>query len=111
MNVQLKKGVLELIVLLIISKKDRYGYELVSEVSKVVDVNEGTMYPLLKRLTNDKYLETYLQESNEGPSRKYYRLSVLGIEYRDQLLNEWILFSSSVNQFIEKENQDDNSTI
>lgn len=111
MSVQLKKGVLELIVLLIISKKDRYGYELVSEVSKVIDVNEGTMYPLLKRLTNDKYLETYLQESTEGPSRKYYRLSVLGIEYRDTLLNEWMEFSKSVNNFIEREQNDDNRNI
>ena len=70
MNSQLKKGVLELIVLLSVSARDMYGYELVLEVSKVVDVNEGTIYPLLKRLTNEKYFETYLVESTEGPSRK-----------------------------------------
>ena len=50
MNTQFKKGVLELIVLLSVNHKDRYGYELILEVSKVVDVNEGTIYPLLKRL-------------------------------------------------------------
>ena len=55
MNAQLKKGVLELIVLESVRQKDMYGYELVEEVSKVVDVNEGTIYPLLKRLTNEKY--------------------------------------------------------
>ena len=60
MNVQFKKGVLELIVLVAVSKKDMYGYELVAEVSKVVSVNEVTIYPLLKRLTNEKYFETYL---------------------------------------------------
>ena len=59
MNVQFKKGVLELLVLLLVHDKDMYGYELVSEVSKIVDVNEGTIYPLLKRLTNEKYFETY----------------------------------------------------
>ena len=65
MNAQLKKGVLELIVLESVRKRDMYGYELVEEVSKVVDVNEGTIYPLLKRLTNEHYFETYLRESQE----------------------------------------------
>ena len=75
MNSQFKKGVLELIVLLSVNKRDMYGYELVLEVSKVVDVNEGTIYPLLKRLTNENYFETYLKESKEGPSRKYYKIT------------------------------------
>ena len=75
MNVQFKKGVLELLVLLLVHDKDMYGYELVSEVSKIVDVNEGTIYPLLKRLTNEKYFETYLKESTEGPPRKYYHIN------------------------------------
>ena len=59
MNVQFKKGVLELIVLVAVNNKDMYGYELVAEVSKVVNVNEGTIYPLLKRLTNEKYFDTF----------------------------------------------------
>ena len=54
MNAQLKKGVLELIVLESVRKRDMYGYELVEEVSKVIDVNEGTIYPLLKRLNRQK---------------------------------------------------------
>ena len=72
MNPQFKKGVLELVVLESVRKRDMYGYELVEEVSKVIDVNEGTIYPLLKRLTNEHYFETYLRESTEGPPRKYY---------------------------------------
>ena len=66
MNPQFKKGVLELIVLESVRNRDMYGYELVTEVSKVIDVNEGTIYPLLKRLTNEHYFETYLRESTEG---------------------------------------------
>ena len=89
MNAQLKKGVLELIVLESVRMKDMYGYELVEEVSKVVDVNEGTIYPLLKRLTNEKYFETYLRESTEGPPRKYYHLTAAGVLYRDELEHEW----------------------
>ena len=89
MNAQFKKGVLELIVLESVRQRDMYGYELVEEVSKVVDVNEGTIYPLLKRLTNEHYFETYLRESTEGPPRKYYHVTAAGILYRDQLEREW----------------------
>lgn len=103
MNTQFKKGVLELIVLLAVSKKDMYGYELISTVSKVVDVNDGTIYPLLKRLTNDRLFDTYLVESNEGPSRKYYKITSIGNEKLDELLTIWNSFSKSVNNFI-KEN-------
>lgn len=102
MNSQFKKGVLELIVLVSISKRDMYGYELVLEVSKVVDVNEGTMYPLLKRLTNENYFETYLRESTEGPSRKYYKITVLGQKRLKELKDTWKEFSDSVNNFIEE---------
>lgn len=100
MNAQFKKGVLELIVLESVRQKDMYGYELVEEVSKVVDVNEGTIYPLLKRLTNEKYFETYLRESTEGPPRKYYHLTAAGVLYRDQLEKEWNELSSRVGDFL-----------
>ena len=102
MNAQFKKGVLELIVLLSVTKRDMYGYELVSEVSKAIDVNEGTIYPLLKRLTNEHYFETYLRESTEGPPRKYYHLTAARILYKDGLKKEWKEFCSQVNEFIEE---------
>ena len=104
MNTQFKKGVLELIVLLSVNKKDMYGYELITEVSKVVDVNDGTIYPLLKRLTNEKYFETYLVESNEGPSRKYYKITSLGKKRLKELNESWNNFSDSVNKFIKETN-------
>ena len=102
MDTQFKKGVLELLVLLFASKKDRYGYELVEEISKVVNVNEGTIYPILKRFTNEGYFETYLKESTGGPSRKYYKLTVLGIKRKDILLDEWKKFEKSVNSFVKE---------
>lgn len=107
MNSQFKKGVLELIVLLSVNKRDMYGYELVSEVTKVVDVNEGTIYPLLKRLTNERYFETYLVESTEGPSRKYYKLTVLGKNRLEELKEGWIEFSNSVSEFIKECDKDE----
>lgn len=103
MNTQFKRGVLELVVLLTIKKQDMYGYQLVNEVNKVINVNEGTIYPLLRRLTNEKYFDTYLRESNEGPPRKYYRLSGHGMQYTEALLAEWESFVLSVNQFIKED--------
>ena len=102
MNAQLKKGVLELIVLESVRRRDMYGYELVVEVSKVVDVNEGTIYPLLKRLTNEHYFETYLRESTEGPPRKYYHLTAAGVLDRDSLEKEWIQLTEKVGGFLEE---------
>ncbi len=102
MNTQFKKGVLELLVLVIVEKQDRYGYELVEAVSNIVDVNEGTIYPILKRLTNEGYFETYLEESKEGPVRKYYHITVGGKEHEKKLLKEWMTFSNSVNDFIKR---------
>ncbi len=103
MNTQYKKGVLELIVLLCLRKQDLYGYELVKQVSQVVEVNEGTIYPLLKRLTNEKYCTTYLKESQDGPPRKYYHLSILGEEAMRNQLKEWLSFVEKVNQFVKGE--------
>ena len=102
MNPQFKKGVLELVVLESVRKRDMYGYELVEEVSKVIDVNEGTIYPLLKRLTNEHYFETYLRESTEVPPRKYYHLTAAGILYRDVLEREWDEFQQKVCTFLKE---------
>ncbi len=103
MNAQFKKGILELVVLISVTKRDMYGYELVSEVSKIIDVNEGTIYPLLKRLTNEHYFETYLKESTEGPPRKYYHLTDAGKAYTEALKTDWESFYAKVEAFI-KEN-------
>ena len=102
MNPQFKKGVLELIVLKSVLYQDMYGYELVEEVSKVIDVNEGTIYPLLKRLTNEHYFETYLKESTEGPPRKYYHITAAGILYQSGLEEEWNEFSRRVSAFLKE---------
>ena len=75
MNVQFKKGVLELCVLALLDKQDRYGYELVQLISEQIQISEGTIYPLLRKLTQEEYFTTYLQESTEGPPRKYYQLT------------------------------------
>lgn len=100
MNVQFKKGVLELCVLVLTHAKDRYGYELVHTISEKFSIAEGTVYPLLRRLTQDGYFSTYLKESQEGPPRKYYKLTDEGRVYMFALVDEWKKFWSGVNQII-----------
>ncbi|MCB5237395.1 PadR family transcriptional regulator [Niallia alba] len=102
MNVQFKKGVLELCVLVLLDKKDRYGYELVQKISNQIEISEGSVYPLLRRLTKEEYFTTYLQESTEGPSRKYYKLTDKGRTYLYELIAEWNEFSNGVNQLIKE---------
>lgn len=102
MNIQFKKGVLEICVLALLDKQDRYGYELVQKISDQIAISEGSVYPLLRRLTKEEYFTTYLRESTEGPSRKYYTLTDKGREYLHRLIKEWQEFSIGVNQIIKE---------
>lgn len=106
-NIQLKKGVLELCVLAILSDKDYYGYELVNEMSKNISLSEGTIYPLLRRLKAEKFVTTYLQESSEGPPRKYYKLTKAGQKAKDKLLSEWNSIVTGVNNIVKGRNEHD----
>lgn len=103
MNVQFKKGVLELCVLALVVRKDYYGYELVQAISSNIDIAEGTVYPLLRRLSKEGYFETYIQESDEGPARKYYHITEKGKGYAEGLEAEWRSFLRGVEQLIGKE--------
>ena len=102
MNIQFKKGVLNLCVLVLLDKQDRYGYELVQKISDQVSISEGSVYPLLRRLTKEGYFTTYLQESSEGPPRKYYKLTDAGRTYLYEQLTEWKSFTEGVNTLIEE---------
>ncbi len=96
MNSQFHKGVIEMCVLALVNKRDCYGYELVESISKHIEISEGTIYPILRRLTLEGHFETYLQESSSGPSRKYYRMTAQGKTHTDNLLNQWSQFKSDV---------------
>ncbi|MFD2658234.1 MULTISPECIES: PadR family transcriptional regulator [Gracilibacillus] len=102
MNIQFKKGALELCVLALLNKQDHYGYELVKKISDRIAISEGSVYPLLRRLKKEEYFTTYLQESVEGPSRKYYKLTDKGRDYLYELLKEWQQFSEGVNHIIKE---------
>lgn len=103
MNAQFKKGILELCVLSMIKRRDYYGYELVEEISQGFEISEGTIYPILRRLTEEKYFETYLQESNAGPPRKYYRITKLGKSSQEEMMKDWQEFNQQVTKLLKEE--------
>jgi len=106
-NTQLKKGVLDLLVLALLDSRDRYGFELVERISKRIDIAERTVYPLLKRLRDEEMVASYLQESNKGPPRKYYCLTDKGRTTLAGLKSEWFAMNAAVNQLLEEEERND----
>ena len=100
MSTQLKKGVLEMVVLSKIAEKDRYGYDIYQEINHNMAISESTIYPILRKLTTERLCETYLRESSEGPPRKYFRVSVRGEERLKDLKVDWQKFQKVVNLMI-----------
>jgi PadR family transcriptional regulator PadR len=100
MNTQFNKGVIEMCVLALVRQRDYYGYELVETISKKIEISEGTIYPILRRLTTEKYFETYLKESSEGPPRKYYKMTDNGKHETQKLLSQWSKFTEDVHFII-----------
>jgi len=95
-EIQLKKGVLGLCVLAFLSRGDSYAYEIASRLAHDVDMGEGTIYPLMRRMQAEGLVETYLVESSAGPSRKYYRLTEAGRASLASQTAEWRAFVAAV---------------
>ncbi|MBN2504208.1 MAG: PadR family transcriptional regulator [Bacilli bacterium] len=100
MNSQFKRGIVELCVMSIMTETDMYGYAIINRLSEFIDVNENTIYPILRRLTKEEYFDTYLVESSEGAPRKYYRMTEKGFAYYMMLRQEWNAFIGGVYQII-----------
>ncbi len=99
-EIQLKKGALELCVLALLSQHESYAYEIASKLSDQIGMGEGTIYPLMRRLQNDGLVETYLVESSAGPSRKYYRLTEAGKVSFGSQKSAWSSFSGAVESIL-----------
>jgi PadR family transcriptional regulator PadR len=99
-EIQLKKGALELCVLALLSQHDSYAYEIASRLADAIGMGEGTIYPLMRRLQAEGLVETYLVESPAGPSRKYYRLSAAGRNSFEGQRQAWTSFSTAVDQIV-----------
>ena len=106
MNAQLKKGVLDMCVLSQLKVRDQYGYELTEKISRSMSIATGTLYPILKRLKDEKLVETYLKESSDGPARKYYHLTDKGYDAEKAARKQWHEFVRQVEKILE-ENDDE----
>ncbi len=103
MNSQFKKGVVEMCVLSLVCQKDRYGYELIETISKEIEISEGTIYPILRRLTKEGYFETYLKESTGGPPRKYYKITEAGRLFNLETRTDWLEFGKKIKRLIKED--------
>jgi PadR family transcriptional regulator PadR len=101
MDIQMKRGLLDVCVLAAIQKEDSYGYRIIKDISPFVEISESTLYPILRRLEAAELLTVRTAEHN-GRLRKYYRITAKGVERIEEFKREWqeIL---SIYQFIAKE--------
>lgn len=99
-EIQLKKGVLGLCVLALLSRGDSYAYEIASRMADAVDMGEGTIYPLMRRMQSEGLVTTYLEESPSGPPRKYYRITETGRSRLAAQVEEWRGFTAAVDGLI-----------
>jgi len=108
LNVQYKKGVLELCVLSILSKRDCYGYDVSELISKKIDISESTTYPILRKLKDEGLVTTYLEEESGGPPRKYYKMTELGKQTFEEEKKEWLNFAQIIKDFLEASEKEKN---
>jgi PadR family transcriptional regulator PadR len=106
MNIQYKKGVLELCVLSLLKKHDCYGYEISDYLSSRIDIADGTVYPILRKLKSEGLVSTYMQEESGGPPRKYYSLTSLGREAYEKERAEYLRFARTVESLLEVDDND-----
>ena len=111
---ELKRGTIEMVLLTMLRHRERYGYEIVSTLEErggeFFRIKEGTLYPVLYRLEDDGYIESYRDNPKRGVPRKYYRLTETGMSRLDELTREWSIFTQVVNGFLaekESENEQD----
>lgn len=87
---QMKKGVLELCILHVTASEELYGYEIMKRITGAFpEINESTVYAVLRRLHGDGCTESYTGETSGGPTRKYYRITSVGKERLEKMRSEW----------------------
>ena len=101
MDVQLKRGLLDVCVLAAIKSEESYGYQIVKDIQPYVDISESTLYPILRRLESAELLTVRSAEHN-GRLRKYYRITQAGLDRIDAFRAEWAEIMS-IYQFVTKE--------
>jgi PadR family transcriptional regulator PadR len=100
---QMRRGAIEYCVLALLREGERYGFELTRTLAESggLVTSEGTIYPLLSRLRQDEMVETFWQESDQGPPRRYYRITKKGRRALDEFVVQWRTFRDTVDTLME----------
>ena len=102
---QFKKGILELVILKLLSKKEMYGYELVAELNQQGDsfnIKEGTLYPILYRLEDDGLMKTrWEQSTSRGQPKKYYSVTKKGEQAMLESYAQWKAIAQDIIKIME----------
>ena len=88
MDIQLKRGLLDVCVLAAIRNEDSYGYKIIKDLNPCIQLSESTLYTILKRLENAKMLTVRTAE-HDGRLRKYYRITEAGLRRMEEFQSEW----------------------
>ena len=105
MDIQLKRGLLDVCVLAAIKNEDSYGYKIIKDMKPYIELSESTLYTILKRLENANMLTVKTVEHG-GRLRKYYSITSIGKNRIEEFKNEWKEIISIYN-FVAKEDSDD----
>lgn len=100
MDPQIKKGTLELCILMILSVDDYYGYELAKEINESLEVKEGTIYLVLQRLEKSQHIYSYIPESLSKRKKKYYHLTPLGYEKMNHLIKDYYTINKVIDHYM-----------
>ena len=103
MDIQMKRGLLDICVLAAIKNEDSYGYQIIKDLKPYVELSESTLYPILRRLESAELLTVRSAEHN-GRLRKYYGITNSGIQRIEDFKNEWKEIVS-IYKFITKEDE------
>jgi PadR family transcriptional regulator PadR len=89
----------DLLVLSVIAKHDAYGYEISQIIKKAANTKDSTLYPILKKLQDGRFVETYDQQY-QGRNRKYYTITDSGRIYQKNLLKEWDTYKITIDEIV-----------
>lgn len=88
---QLRKGMLDIVIMNLLSHAPCHGYEMVQQMKKItgLKIREGNVYPILSRLQEEGLIESYTQAGSDGPPRKYFKVTAAGWQTLDDMNSHW----------------------
>lgn len=92
-------ALLDALVLSVVSKEDTYGYKITQEIREAMDMSESTLYPVLRRLLKNNFLESYDQEYM-GRNRRYYKITDTGLKQLEDYQSEWAVYKGKIDKLM-----------